>query len=109
LPSANSSSALERVTTTGGGRSILITRVVFWQKFDPSDYEFEFDEDELGRHRVSVMEAAEVFWNGFEARKNKRAGTGYQIIGRTDAGRTLKLIAYERATGVIRVVTGWDI
>jgi uncharacterized DUF497 family protein len=83
--------------------------VVFWQKFDPSDYEFEFDEDELGRHRVAVMEAAEVFWNGFETRKNKRAGTGYQIVGRTDAGRTLKLIAYERAKGVIRVITGWDI
>jgi uncharacterized DUF497 family protein len=83
--------------------------VVFWQHFDPSEYEFEFDEDELFRHRIAVTEAAEVFWNDFDVQKNKRAGTGYQVVGRTDAGRTLKLIAYERVKGVIRVITGWDI
>ena len=44
--------------------------VVFWQKFDPE--QFEFDVDELAAHRISVDEAVEVIWNGFEVRRNKR-------------------------------------
>jgi uncharacterized DUF497 family protein len=83
--------------------------MVYWQKFDPSSWKFEVDEDELDRHDVTPEEAVEVFWNGFEVRRNKRNGTGYQIVGQTDAGRALKLIVYERAKGVIRIVTGWDV
>lgn len=83
--------------------------MVFCQKFDPADFKFEFDEDELHAHDVTVDEAAEVFWNGFDVRRNKRTGTGYQVIGRSDAGRALKLIAYERTKGVIRVITGWPL
>ncbi|HEX3578971.1 MAG TPA: hypothetical protein VHY33_10445 [Thermoanaerobaculia bacterium] len=79
-------------------------RMVFWQKFDPNAFEFEFDEEELSAHGVSASEAMAVFWNPFDVRRNKRSGTGYQLIGQTDAGRTLKLIVYERTTGVIRVI-----
>jgi hypothetical protein len=34
---------------------------------------------------------------------------GYQMIGRTDGGRMLKLIVYEKSKGLIRVITGWDV
>jgi uncharacterized DUF497 family protein len=83
--------------------------VVFWQKFNPDEFEFEFDEDELSGHGITVDEAVEVIWNGFDVRRNKRYHGGYQISGSTDGGRMLKLIVYEKRTGVIRVVTGWDI
>ena len=83
--------------------------MVFWQKFDPDQLDFEFDEAELAAHAVTIDEAVEVIWNGFEVRRNKRYHGGYQIIGLTDSGRRLKLIVYEKVPGVIRVVTGWDV
>ena len=83
--------------------------MVFWQKFAPDQFEFEFDESELAAHGVTIDEAVEVFWNGFDVRRNKKHHGGYQLIGRTDAGRSLKLIVYERREGIIRVKTGWDI
>ena len=83
--------------------------MVYWQKFNPSDFEFEFDEAELAGHAITIDEAIEVIWNGFEVRRNKRYHGGYQILGITDSGRTLKLIVYEKSQGVIRVITGWDV
>ena len=53
--------------------------MVYWQKFNPAEFEFEFDEAELARHMVSVDEAIEVIWNGFQVRRNKRYHGGYQI------------------------------
>ena len=83
--------------------------MVFWQKFDPEQFDFEFDDSELATHGITADEAVEVIWNGFDVRRNKRYHGGYQIVGRTDGGRALKLIVYEKRTGVIRVITGWDI
>ena len=83
--------------------------MVYWQKFNPFDFEFEFGEEELSQHEITVEEASEVFWNGFEVRRNKRIHRGYQLIGYTDAGRRLKLIVYEKRTGLLRVITGWDV
>ena len=83
--------------------------MVFWQKFNPLDFEFEFDEQELAQHAVTPDEAVEVVWNGFEVRRNKRIHGGYQVIGYTDGGRRLKLILYETRKNVIRVITGWDV
>ena len=83
--------------------------VVFWQKFDPGEFDLEFDEDELARHGITTDEVVEVIWNGFEVRRNKQIHGGYQLIGYTDGGRRLKLISYEKREGLIRVITGWDI
>ena len=82
--------------------------MVYWQKFKPEEFEFEFDYAELAGHAVTVDEVIEVIWNGFQVRRNKRYHGGYQIIGYTDAGRKLKLIAYEKQKYLIRVITGWD-
>lgn len=81
---------------------------MYWQTFDPEEFDFEFSEDELGRHHVSIDEAVEVIWNGFNVFRNKGYHGGYQLIGRTDGGRRLKLIVYEKEPGLIRVITGWD-
>lgn len=83
--------------------------MVYWQKFDPDKFDFEFDENELAGHEVTVDEAVEVIWNGFDVRRNKGYHGGYQLIGETDSGRRLKLIVYEKAKGLIRVITGWDV
>jgi uncharacterized DUF497 family protein len=83
--------------------------VVYWQKFDPTKFEYEFDEDELAGHGVTIDEAVEVIWGDFEVRRNKSYHGGYQMIGRTDGGRLLKLIVYEKSKGLIRVITGWDV
>jgi uncharacterized DUF497 family protein len=83
--------------------------LVYWQKFDPDQFDYEFDEGELADHRVTIDEAVEVLWNGFDVDRNKGDRAGYQLIGRTDAGRRLKLIVYEKKKRLIRVITGWDV
>lgn len=55
--------------------------MVYWQKFNPLDFELEFDELELAQHRVTTDEVVEVIWNGFEVQRNKRIHGGYQLIG----------------------------
>ena len=83
--------------------------MVFWQRFDPENFDFEFDEDELAGHGITMDEAVEVIWNGFDVHRNKGYHGGYQLIGRTDGGRILKLIIYEKGKNLLRVITGWDI
>ncbi len=83
--------------------------MVYWQKFDPAAYGYEFDEEELAGHTVTVEEAVEVFWHPFDVRRNKTKRIGYQITGTTDAGRRLMLIVYEKSKRVLRVITGWPI
>jgi len=83
--------------------------VVYWQKFDPTEFNLEFDEDELARHGITADEVVEVIWNGFDVQRNKRIHGGYQLVGYTDGGRKLKLIVYERRKALLRVITGWDV
>ncbi len=83
--------------------------MVYWQKFDPATFDYEFDEEELAAHHVTIDEAAEIIWGDFKVSRNKSVHGGYQLIGRTDGGRLLKLIAYEKSRGLIRVITEWDV
>ena len=82
--------------------------MALWHPFDAADIEYEFNEQKLAEHGVAVYEAAEVFWNGFDVRRNKSFKDRYQIVGRTDAGRLLKLIVY-RKSRQLRVITGWPL
>ena len=83
--------------------------VVDWHRFDPSEWDIVYDVGKLDAHRVADWEAAEVIWNGFVARPNKRAHgpNRYQLLGRTDAGRALKLIVHVSGERSMRVITGW--
>jgi uncharacterized DUF497 family protein len=86
----------------------LESAVVKWDDFEPSDFEYDFDNDELSRHRVTFEEAIQVFENKYEVFRNKGERDRRQILGVTDGGRRLKLIVQIKAGDVIRIITGWD-
>ena len=86
---------------------------------NPEDAEaFEWDDDglergntaHLARHGVDQYEAEEVFYNGGRFAPNKRDASGdWLLVGRSDAGRVLTLVAnYDDDRRVIRFITGWD-
>lgn len=82
--------------------------MVYWQRFNPAEFEYEFDEEELAGHDVTPEEAREVFDHDFDVRKNTRHRVGYRNLGRTDAGRRLRVIVYEKRKGLLRIITGWQ-
>ena len=64
-----------------------------WNHFVPSDFEYDWERDKLAEHGVSLEEAVETFFNNYEGRRNKRFRDRYQLIGRTDGGRRLKILS----------------
>lgn len=83
--------------------------MVDWHKFDVAEYQLELNEDKLAAHGIDADEALEVLWNGFEVRRNKASRDRYQIVGRTDAGRILKLIVHDTGKKTLRIITGWSL
>lgn len=85
--------------------------MVDWHRFDPTEWDIEYDVDKLAFHQVGEWEAAEVIWNGFVVRPNagKHGPNRYQFLGRTDAGRPLKPIVHVSGERTMRVITGWRI
>jgi len=82
--------------------------VVNWIDFEPSDFEYDFENDELAAHRITIEEAVQVFDNEFDVHRNKGYRGRYQIHGVTDGGRRLLLIVQINAEHVVRIITGWD-
>lgn len=80
-----------------------------WRQFTPSDFEYDFDRDELDAHAVTFEEAVECFFSDFEVRRNKSYRDRYQLIGRTLGGRRLKIIFQLKPNYVVRIITGWEI
>jgi len=80
-----------------------------WHRFYPSDVEYDFDRDELAAHGVSFEEAVECFFEDFDVRRNKSYPDRYQLIGRTAAGRRLKIIFQLKPGGTVRIITGWQV
>ena len=66
--------------------------IVKWSEFTPTDFEYDFERDELAAHRITFEEAVECFFSDFEIRGNKRYRDRYQLLGRTIGGRKLKII-----------------
>lgn len=85
--------------------------MVDWRRFDPAEWDIEYDVDKLAFHQVGEWEAAEVIWNGFVVQPNKKkhGPNRYQLLGRTDAGRALTLIVHVSSEKSMRVITGWHI
>jgi uncharacterized DUF497 family protein len=81
--------------------------VANWHNSEPSDFEYDFETDELAAHRITFEEAMSVFEQPFGVR-NKGYRDRYQILGVTDAGRRLKLIVQIKLESVVRIITGWD-
>jgi uncharacterized DUF497 family protein len=80
-----------------------------WGKFVPADFEYDFDRDELGKHNVSFDEAVECFFFDFEVRRNKSYQDRYQLVGRTNGGRKLKIIFQLKSKRIVRIISGWPI
>jgi uncharacterized DUF497 family protein len=83
--------------------------MVNWHSFIPSDFEYDFDRDELAAHGISFSEAVECFFSNFEVRRNKKFKDRYQMIGETIGGRGLKIIFQLKPKGIVRIITGWPI
>jgi hypothetical protein len=56
--------------------------MVDWHRFDPTEWDIEYDVDKLAIHQVGEWEAAEVIWNGFVVRPNagKHGPNRYQFL-----------------------------
>jgi uncharacterized DUF497 family protein len=80
-----------------------------WSEFTPSDFEYDFERDELAAHHVTFEEAVECFFLDFEIRRNKSYRDRYQLIGQTIGGRKLKIIFQLKRGNVVRIITGWPV
>ncbi|RPI71909.1 MAG: hypothetical protein EHM45_22875 [Desulfobacteraceae bacterium] len=84
--------------------------MVNWHSFTPADFEYDFEHDELAVHRITFDEAIECFFSSdFEIRRNKSYRDRYQLIGKTIAGRRLKIIFQLKPKNIVRIITGWNI
>ena len=83
--------------------------MVNWHRFEPSNFEYDFEEDKLAAHQVTFDEAVECFFSDYEVRRNKRYRDRYQLIGRTVGGRKLKIVFQLKPKNVVRIITGWPI
>ena len=82
--------------------------MVDWHRFTPSDFEYDFERDELAAHGVTFDEAVECFFSDFQVRRNKSYRDRYQLLGSTWGGRKLKIIFQLKPGNIVRIITGWD-
>ncbi|MDP3296446.1 MAG: hypothetical protein Q8N09_02465 [Thermodesulfovibrionia bacterium] len=80
-----------------------------WDEFIPSEFEYDWEKDKLREHNVTFEEAVETFINDYEIRRNKRFRDRWQLVGRTDRGRKLKIIFQLKSGNIVRIITGWQI
>jgi uncharacterized DUF497 family protein len=80
-----------------------------WDEFIPSEFEYDWEKDKLREHNVTFEEAVETFINDYEIRRNKRFRDRWQLVGRTDSGRKLKIIFQLKSGNIVRIITGWQI
>jgi uncharacterized DUF497 family protein len=83
--------------------------VVNWTRFDPAQFEIEFNEAKLAAHGISVNEATEVLWNGFRPLRDKDHDDRYRLLGRTDGARPLELVVVVLGKRRLRIITGWPL
>ncbi len=83
--------------------------MVNWHRFEPRDFEYDFKADKLADHGVSFIEAVECFFDDYEVRRNKKFKDRVQLIGRTLAGRRLKIIFQLKPGKIVRIITGWQL
>lgn len=83
--------------------------MVNWRQFIPSEFEYDFEQDELAAHHVTFEEAVECFFSEYEIRRNKSYRDRYQLLGKTLGGRKLKIIFQIKPKRVVRIITGWDL
>ena len=71
--------------------------------------DFEDHQARTGRPVVTAREAAQVWDNGFTARRNVRGREDTRLlIGKTDGGRLVTLVARHQGDGRWLTFTAWD-
>lgn len=71
--------------------------------------DFEAHQAQAGRRIVTVREAQEVWDGGFLPRHNVRGDANTRLlIGRTDAGRRVTMVARHLGDGGWLTFTAWD-
>jgi len=83
--------------------------MVDWNRFTPTDFEYDFDKDKLRAHRIAFEEAVECFFSDFVVWRNKKFKDRFQLEGTTIGGRNLKIIFQLKPGQVVRIITGWEI
>jgi uncharacterized DUF497 family protein len=83
--------------------------MVDWNRFKPTDFEYDFDKDKLSAHRIAFEEVVECFFSDFVVRRNKKFKDRFQLEGTTIGGRNLKIIFQLKPGQVVRIITGWEI
>ncbi len=83
--------------------------MVNWNRFTPSDFEYDFDKDKLSVHRITFDEAVECFFSDFTVRRNKQFMDRFQLHGTTISGRNLKIIFQLKPERIVRIITGWEL
>ena len=73
-----------------------------WSRFIPFDFEYDWESDKLAEHGVSFEEAVETFFSDYEVRRNKRFRDRYQLIGRTEGGRRVRIIFQLKPDGFVK-------
>mgnify|MGYP000452447513 CR=1 FL=1 len=79
-----------------------------WNEFQPSDFEYDYERDELHAHHITVKEAVQCFYNPFSIKRNKSFKDRFKLIGHTDSGRKLIVIFQLKRHNVVRIITGWE-
>lgn len=83
--------------------------MVDWTRFQPTDFEYDFDHDKLAAHGVAFEETVECFFSDLFVRRNKAYQDRYQLVGRTVGGRLLKVIFQLKPGNVVRIITAWPL
>lgn len=83
--------------------------MVNWTRFDPNRYEIEFNEAKLAVRDISTADVMQVLWNGIHVIRDKKYRNRYRVLGRTDDGHPLELIAVDLGKRRIRFITGWHL
>ncbi len=80
-----------------------------WNNFIPWEFEYDEANDKLAEHDVALDEAIQCFFNDYTVLRNKRFKDRWQLLGRTDGGRKLKIIFQLKPKKIVRIITGWRI
>jgi len=77
-----------------------------WSRFLPADFEYDWESGKPAEHGVSFEEAVETFFSDYEVRRNKRFRDRYQLIGRIEGGRRLRIIFQLQPKKIVYIITG---
>jgi len=84
----------------------------------PHWYRFEWDDENkkngnvqhLRDHGIEPEEAEECFFHDYVfARDSRRFDDVYVLDGKTDRGRSMRLVFQDKGSGLARIFTGWEL